>query len=460
MKGKAQSKSVALGLAFLLTQTTGYAESLKSAAQQTVITHPQILEDEYNRHAVGQTVRQAIGEYLPSVDILAGSGREYSDNPATRGAGKGTTAFTRNEGAARLRQLIFDGGAVTHRIDSAHYNVNEADQIIDESEQRLAFEAANSYINVLRRKELVGIRKKSVQAHREIGAKVKERFESGAGRKSEVKLVAARQALAQSQLEEQVGLQKNARDNYKAVVGHLPTGGMNLPALPKNIPHTLQAAVKESLIHNPAIEGAKQASLSSAENVKITQADFYPNFYLDLEYGYDNNLDGVKGHNEETLAMVRMEYNILRGGIDVARVKESKARLTAAQFNQDKVQREVVEDTEVSWNNLKTTQRRLYSLKIHRDESLNVYIAYLKQFELGQRTLFDLLNAQVEYYNASASYADARYDLHRDTYRLLASMGTLSKILGIDGKRVSPRNIRKTHKQELAYNYPDPSREK
>ena len=74
-------------------------------------------------------------------------------------------------------------------------------------------------------------------------------------------------------------------------------------------------------------------------------------------------------------------------------------------------------------NDLQIAKDSLMYLKQHRDESLVVSNAYVKQFQLGQRTLFDLLNAQAEYYEASIRYIDGQYNLKVGSYRLLANHG-------------------------------------
>ncbi len=408
------------------------AESLHQAVDKTLYTHPELRQLESEREAIEQTVKQAHGEYLPSVDLEGGYGKEHSDNPATRAAGKGNVTFTRSEGGIRLRQLLFDGGNVIHTTRAREYDVDRADELVKESEQNLAFRAISAYIDVLRRKDLIFIRSSSVTAHKDILGKVKERFQSGAGRKSEVTLVEGRTALAQSQLDQQQGLRKNARDIYQAVVGHSPKSAeMRLPRLPQNLPKSREQAVSIALEHNPTLAAISAELDAALETIGAAKAAFLPNFYVDLGYRNDNNLDGVKGKNEEALAMVRAEYNLFRGGSDKAAVNEAIKRSAAARFDKDRIVRTVVQDTEVSWNDWVTTKKRAISLRKHKDESHNVFLAYVEQFSLGQRTLFDLLNAQVEYFNASAAYTDNQYNIQRNTYRLLESMGTLVDVLGI-----------------------------
>ena len=47
---------------------------------------------------------------------------------------------------------------------------------------------------------------------------------------------------------------------------------------------------------------------------------------LELGASANNDLDGVEGHSDDFTAMVRMRYNLYRGGIDVGRQQEAMER--------------------------------------------------------------------------------------------------------------------------------------
>ena len=63
------------------------------------------------------------------------------------------------------------------------------------------------------------------------------------------------------------------------------------------------------------------ADVKAAEYQReAAKSGYYPRFDLELGYGNNKNLDGVKGDNDEKYAMLRMRYNLFRGGSDMARV--------------------------------------------------------------------------------------------------------------------------------------------
>ena len=91
------------------------AMSLNEAVQSAVDYHPEISSNRNSRLSADEDVKFARGGYYPTVDLVAGYGRQRSDNVNTRGLNpdgtrnhnKETLNYTQSE--LRLRQMIFDG---------------------------------------------------------------------------------------------------------------------------------------------------------------------------------------------------------------------------------------------------------------------------------------------------------------------------------------------------------------
>ena len=58
-------------------------------------------------------------------------------------------------------------------------------------------------------------------------------------------------------------------------------------------------------------------------------------------------------------------------------------------------------------------------------QAREVWRNYVKEHEAGTRGLFDLLNAENEYYNARVSYEEGLTDWIINHYRVLVEMGSL-----------------------------------
>ena len=74
-----------------------------------------------------------------------------------------------------------------------------------------------------------------------------------------------------------------------------------------------------------------------------------------------------------------------------------------------------------------------------RPASADVAEAYRAQFQLGQRSLLDVLNAENERYNALNGFIAGRAAVTAGEIRLLASLGRLMEALGITMPEQTPR---------------------
>lgn len=414
---------LALSVGLIFSSSLAYSMTLQDAVNQTLTSHPDILSAQEEQSAAHSDVSQAKGGWLPSFDVEAGIGHENTNNPATRATSGGDVNFTRQESNFVIRQLLFDGGNVSNQVREAKANYKTRTFQVSETEQLLGFQAAEAYLNILRARELVTIAQFDVKAHEDLFQKVQKRLKAGAGRKSELQLADSRLALSMSELDRELGGLHDANDTYIKLVGAIPPKRLSMPKPPKNIPHSLQQAQQLAMQINPTIKATDTQIAANQASRGVAKSTFLPTFTLDVSQSYNNNLDGVQGYNNEKLEMVRMTYNVFNGGSDKAAVDAATYRVSAAQHDSATARRDTNENVALSWNNLQANLNRIPPLQTHVTQSYNVWQAYEKQFQLGQRTLFDLLNAQSEYYDARSALTDAEYSVRIARYRLLAAIG-------------------------------------
>ena len=85
------------------------AISLREAIEFALEANPEIGQAIANREATQFELRQAIGLYLPQVDLEARYGAQKFDSPGTRLSGTSDDVFARKEANLTVSQLLFDG---------------------------------------------------------------------------------------------------------------------------------------------------------------------------------------------------------------------------------------------------------------------------------------------------------------------------------------------------------------
>lgn len=430
---KLSSSLIALGLGLALGGAA-YGQSLKDAVEQTLRTNPDILIDATHRLSTDEAVKQARGGYFPKIDLAVGGGTEWSKNSNTRSAPttpSGARTLHRSEASATLTQMLFDGFGVVSEIERNQARVESAAHKVGGTSEQVALRAVEAYLDVLRNMELVAFTKENVVAHERTFDQIKIRSDSGVGRKADLEQIQARLGLAKANLTAAESNLREAEINFQRVVGAKPVtltrpGGPERNVLPKSI----DEAVKMAFDNNRILKSA-QADVDAANaQHRAAKSFMWPRLDLELGAGRNRNLDGVEGPNDEQYAMLRMRYNLFKGGSDNARVNETAHLTNESREVMRRTQRQLEQSTRLSWNALVSAEERLPSLKQHSDASSATREAYSKQFSIGQRTLLDLLDSENEYFTARSNYLNGQYVELFARYRVLADLGQLVNTLG------------------------------
>ena len=432
MKNTVRVSVVAVAVAAMF-QVPAFAQSLQDSVNMAIKTNPDVLVETNQRLANDEAVKGARGGFFPKVDLLAGTGNEWSDNTTTRALGYNDwRKLNRQEAQITLTQMLFDGFAVSSEVGRNKARVESAAWKVLGTSEAVGLRVVEAYLNVLRNQEMVRLAKENLNAHTRTMDQIDIRSQGGIGRKSDQEQSAARLGLARANL---VSAEANLRDaeiNFQRVVGSKPLS-LAKPGAPDSglIPRNADGAVETAVANHPILKSAGADVKAAEYQREAAKSGYYPRFDLELGYGNNKNLDGVKGDNDEKYAMLRMRYNLFRGGSDMARVSETTHLTNEAREVMNRTQRQVEESTRLSWNAYTSATERLPGLKTHADMSIATSESYAKQFNLGQRTLLDLLDSVNESFTSQMNYTTAMYLEMFSRYRVLADMGQLLSYLGV-----------------------------
>lgn len=420
--------------AILLTMACTHAQamSLNEAVQSAVDYHPEIGSSKNSRLSADEDVKFARGGYFPTVDLVAGYGRQRSDNTNTRGFNadgtrnhnKETLTYTQSD--LRLRQMLFDGFNTANEVGRTEAVVNSRAYYTQATAQSVALSAIEVYLEVLKRRELVTLAKNNLQAHLRVNDQIGLRSERGVGSNADRDQSTARRALAENNLYTAEVDLADAEARFFSVVGR-PADELETPVTIKGeVPGDLAAARQDMLENNPYLKSA-QADVNAAEQqYEVAKSPFYPRIDAVLATGANNNTAGQVGHdNNDWQAGVELSYNLFRGGSDKARLQSDAHKINQAMDIRNNALRQLTEDLSLSWNAMNNARVQLPAAREYAETTTRVRAAYQDQFGLGQRTLLDLLDSENELYNANRRYTEVRYTEEFSMYRVLANMGEL-----------------------------------
>jgi adhesin transport system outer membrane protein len=202
------------------------------------------------------------------------------------------------------------------------------------------------------------------------------------------------------------------------------------------MPGSRDEALAVAVRFNPTIQAAQSDADAAKHAFRVTDGAFVPKLYLEgRATHYDNSFPYVTAPglpsvtHEDYSGKIVMSWDIFRGGQDVWNRSEKAERFTEATMRHARLQRDALESIDKAWAARTVTATRIAALTRQLAADRKTIAAFQKEYELGQRSLIDLLNAQNQFFNASVSLTSARGVVVFADYQLLAAMGSLVEYL-------------------------------
>lgn len=140
---------------------------------------------------------------------------------------------------------------------------------------------------------------------------------------------------------------------------------------------------------------------------------------------------GLNETRSEARVGIDIRYNLYNGGLDSANLDQAYQEINVAKYQRDQTCIEIRQNLQVAYNNVQVLQNKIPSLASHKESSNKVKYAYKDQFDIGQRTLLDVLDAENEAFQSNRSYIAALYDRQSAILTMLAEMGKLLDTLNV-----------------------------
>ncbi len=193
-------------------------------------------------------------------------------------------------------------------------------------------------------------------------------------------------------------------------------------------PSSLQEWSTLALQQNPGVLSAKQASELSLKNIELQRNGHYPTLNLVGSQTYYNDSNTASsGDYDQSLVGLSFNLPLYEGGGVDASVKQAQLDFETAQYNLEKTQRSVTRQVKDAYRGVVASISKIKALEAVRVSAKSALDATEAGYEVGTRTIVDVLNAQRNLFEALNNYADARYQYMVNLLSLKQAAGTLSQ---------------------------------
>lgn len=437
-------------LAAVMPRSTS-AMSLKEVVSLVVQTNPDINGAMRDRRATDYELRQGRGLYYPQIDFRTQGGPEWTDSSTVhegdshlnQAPHKHGVGMMRGDADITLQQRIFDGFDASNEVDRQKARVASAANVVQDKSQIQSLDAVRFYLDVLRNQARVDNAVANVKAHEDTLALVQKRAELGGGNIADVRQAEARLATARTQLKTIQGNLRDAQTNFQRVVGEPPIDlepvSFTYDAL---VPEDVEKSVAHAIEVSPKVQGAKYDVVAAEHLLGRQESSMYPTINLDMTASINHHDNGIEYTGHSANALLVLDYNLYRGGADLARIREFKWRKQEAIDAVRNQERVVAGDVRLAWSERQTQRDRVETLTEEYDKNVQTEKLYEQQFDIGQRSLLDLLNSRNEVFQSQDSLITAQSNEVLANFKILAAQGELVQAIGVSlPKEATPKEV-------------------
>lgn len=424
---KLKQLSLAISLLSLSFAVQAQVQTLKEVTQKAVSSNPEVLAKWHTFQSTASSRDAASGGYLPSINLNADAGRDTRDNRF------GKNELNRTSTSLSLNQMLFDGFLTRNQVKQLdHLKQVRLYELFDTSET-IALEVVRAYSDVIRYRKLVSLSEDNYVRHRAVFEQIQAKAKAGVGRRVDLEQISGRLALAEANLITETSNLHDVSARFQRLVGSMPGKELeSLTMLTSNLPTDIVNALNSAYGKHPGLLASMENIAAVNSGLQARRSAFQPRFDLRARAERGNNIDYVSGRTNNNTAEVVMTWNLFNGGSDKAKAQEAADQVNVAKDLRDKTCRDIRQTLSIAFNDTRKLTDQLGFLDQHQLSIEKARDAYRQQFEIGQRSLLDLLDTENELFQAKRAFANAEIDLYMAYARTHAGIGQLQSTLGLE----------------------------
>ena len=421
-----------LVVAMLVWASPAAAEAvvpLKQLVEKVISSNPEVQARYHDYLGAGYEQDVVKGGFLPKADIVSTYRKqEDMDGGISRRNG---TAIPKFNNELVLRQMIFDGFATSSEVNRLGHAKRVRFYELQSAMQNTTLEFMRSYIDTLRYRQLSEYAKTNYVVHKQLYDRIKDRVDAGVARKVDLEQASGRLALAESNLLTESTNLHDVTARMQRLMGELPPQTLEQPEFYKSgAEATSTEALKVAYLRNPDVLSTIEDIQAAKDEVKTREAKYMPRLDLQARKNLGTSNDGRDSSSAADVLELTMNFNLFNGFSDKALVSQTIEKMNTATDQRDKACVDTRQLVTIAYNDIVQLKAQMEYRDRHQKAIESAREAYRKQFDIGQRTLLDLLDTENEYFQARRAFSNTEYDVQAAYARLYASQGELLNKIG------------------------------
>lgn len=409
------------------------ADTLLDIYKLATASDPQLRQAEAAYHAVAETKTQARAQLLPQIALGANLSRDRQDVTSVTNSPfpfQPFTFYSTTKGYdLSLSQALYHRDLFV-QLREADASTAQAEANYQAAQQDLEVRATDRYFKVLAAADNLDFAQAEKKANQHLLEQAQQRFDVGLIAITDVQeakaaydLSVAKEITAENQL-------AIAKEELREVTGKFHASLQPLKEdvpLPSPEPANIDKWVETALQQNYQLIAAQSAVDKAREDVELNRADHYPRLDAVASYGYNDVSASLFGGSETNDAKIGLQFSLplYQGGGTSSRVQAAVYRLTQAKEALEQQRRSTDRQTRSAYLTVLDAINSVSALKQALVSTQSALDATQAGYEVGTRTIVDVLQSQSNLFDAQRNYAQARYNYIVSSLQLKQAAGLL-----------------------------------
>lgn len=437
-----------LSLSGLLLAASGQSADLSEVFSQSQQHDPQLSAAKHTQNASIEGKKQAFSVFLPQ--ITAGWSKSESETDSeTIKTGLLFPSSSESKGRnwnVNLSQSIYD------HANYQNYQISELEVLKSASEYEVSYQdfvlrVAQNYFNVLGAKDSLIFSKAEEKAIQRQLEQAEQRFEVGLAAITDVHEARARFDSSRASVILADNLLQDANEGLFEMTQKYY---IELNPVPNDLDYelfmldTLENYQQNGLANNPELMVSKINRDISEKRIAVNKSGHLPTLSLSLTRSGANSpnttstqidfntglpvaFESGKRSSDTTSASINLNVPIYSGGRTSSQVKQATHQYSAALDRFEQTLRGITRKVRNSYHGTVAAKSSVNARKLAMVSAQSGLEATEAGYEVGTRTIVDVLNSQRSLYQAQRDYSKAKYDYFIQLLELKKAAGNLTE---------------------------------
>ena len=392
-------------------------DSFRKALIFTYLNSPDLLMERKFLEGNNEELIQAQSSLYPSANLSMTSQRSYSSINSDFDTQTDTNTLLLSG-----EYTLYSSGAITSGIKASEELVRTARYSLQYKEQQVLLAAIKAYLDVIRDRKLVDISINNVKVIREQVEATKNRFALGSATRTDLAEREAAYESAKAELSMREGVLTASEQIYETQIGIKAEPILFDPVSIPEFSEDANVAKRIGLLEHPLILAANSQVRQSKNRLQQTIAAQGVNIKIS---GSIQHLNGQSTDNNTGNISLSASIPLYRGGSLTSRERQRALDVDNAKSSLKKQIREVEQNIEISWKNLKVSEATVEARLLQVSASVLAYDGIKKEYDLGARSNLELNLAEQNLLKARSDLTSSERDVAYAVFSLFASMGKL-----------------------------------